>query len=123
MGAAAAVSVTKAKTKLGGLVRHQCVEATGVDLTPTLCRIDGGKPCLPSCLMNEGNRLVASACVCGRRMFSKLALPPGRNPWDTSNQPQCMCDTCFFYSISLSFHLPPPPERFLLFSSELGTNE
>lgn len=57
------VSVMKAKTKLGGLVRHQRVEATGVDLTPTLCRVDRGKACVPSCLMNEGNLLLASVCA------------------------------------------------------------
>lgn len=31
-GAAATVSVMMAKTKLGGLVGHHCVKATGVDL-------------------------------------------------------------------------------------------
>lgn len=33
IGAEAAVSIMMAKSKLGGLVRHQRVEATGVDLT------------------------------------------------------------------------------------------
>lgn len=63
IGAVAAVSVMMAKTKLGGLVRHQCVEATGVDLTLTLCRVDRGRVCMPSCFMNEGNLLLAYVCV------------------------------------------------------------
>lgn len=41
-GAVAAVSVTLGKTKLGGLVRHQCVMATGTDLTWTQCHIAEG---------------------------------------------------------------------------------
>lgn len=91
-----------AKTKLGGLVRHQRVEATGVDLTPTLCRVDRGRVGMPSCFMNEGDLLMC-VYVCGRRVFSELAVPPGDNPWDTSNQPQCMCDTCFFIQSSCLF--------------------
>ena len=41
-GVVATASVMTAKTKLGGLVRHQRVRATGVDLTLTLCRVDRG---------------------------------------------------------------------------------
>jgi len=64
MGAEAAVSVMMAKTKPGGLVRQQCVEATGVDLTLTLCCVDRGRVCTPSCFMSEGNLLLACVCVC-----------------------------------------------------------
>lgn len=52
-----------AKTKLGGFVRHQCVKATGVDLTLTPCRVDRGRAYMPSCFMNQGN-LLACVCVC-----------------------------------------------------------
>lgn len=67
-----------AKSKLGGLVRHQRAGATGVDLTLTPCRTRG-EMCLPSCLMNEGKRL-AYVHVCYHFMFSKLATPPGDHP-------------------------------------------
>lgn len=106
MGAEAAVSVMMAKTKLGGLVRRQRVEATGVDLTPTLCRVDRGRVWMPSCFMSKGessSRLYVCVYVRSLRVFSKLAAPPGDNPWDTSNQPQCMCDTCFFIQSSCLF--------------------
>lgn len=63
-----------AKTKLGGLVRHQCVEATGVDLTLTLCRVDRGKEGMPSCFMNEGNLLLAYVCV---RSWAQHVLQAG----------------------------------------------
>lgn len=45
-------------------------------------------------------------CACAYKdagVFSKLAAPRGNNPWDTSNQPQCMCDTCFFIQSSCLF--------------------
>lgn len=100
IGAVAAVSLMMTKSKLV-LVRHQRVKATGVDITLTLCCTDTGM-CMPSCFMNEGN-LLAYVCVHNRFMFSKLATPPGDNPWDTSNQPQCMCDTCFFIQSSCLF--------------------
>ena len=63
-----------AKTKLGRLVRHQCVEATGVDLTLTLCRVDRGKECMPSCFMNEGNLLLAHVYV---RLWAQRVLQAG----------------------------------------------
>lgn len=53
-GAAAAVSVM-GKTNLGGLVRHQCVKATGADVTWTLFLVDRGRACTPSCVMNGEN--------------------------------------------------------------------
>ena len=52
-----------AKTKLGGLVGYQCVEATGVDLAPDTA--DGRMVCMPRCRLNERIPLVAySMCVC-----------------------------------------------------------
>lgn len=102
IGAVAAVSVMMAKTKLGGLVRHQCVEATGVDLTPTLRRVDRGRVCMPS-EWGESSFLLMPLYICGRRMFSELAVTLGDNLRDISNQPQCMCDTCFFIQSSCLF--------------------
>lgn len=64
IGAVAAVSVMVAKTKLGGLVRHQCVRATGVDLTLTQCCVDRRRVHMPSCFMNQGNLRLAYVCVC-----------------------------------------------------------
>ena len=55
MGAEAAVSVMMAKTKLGGLVRHQRVEATGVDLT---AQTEEGCASQAAFFMSE------SSCVC-----------------------------------------------------------
>lgn len=46
---------------VGRLVGHQRAEATGVDLTLTLCYVDRGRVCMPSCFMNEEN---LCACVC-----------------------------------------------------------
>lgn len=63
-GAVAARTATMANAKMGGLVRHQCVEATGVDLTSTPCRVDRGRLRMPSCHMNEGIPVLAySMCV------------------------------------------------------------
>lgn len=105
-GAVAAVSVTLEKTKLGGLVRHQCVMATGTDLTWTQCHIDRGRICMENCFMN-GENLLFLARLCLRKQmlhfFFKLAASRGDNSWDTSNQPQCMCDTCFFIQSSCLF--------------------
>lgn len=87
-----------AKTKLGGLVRQQRVKATGVDLRHS--------ECMPSCFVNEGNLFLSHALYMHSCcMFSELAESPGDNPWDTSNQPQCMCDTCFFILSSCLFIL------------------
>lgn len=76
MGAEAAVSVMMAKTKLGGLVRQQCVEATGVDLTLTLCCVDRGTAGMPSCFMSEGGDLLL-ACVCVRVQGCRCVLQAG----------------------------------------------
>ena len=46
-----------AKTKLGGLVRYQCVEATREDLAPDTA--DGGIVSMSSCCLNERNPLIA----------------------------------------------------------------
>jgi len=62
-GAVAAVSGIKAKTKLGGLLRHPCVKTTGRDLTWTVYCVDRGSVCMPSCFMN-GENLPLLACVC-----------------------------------------------------------
>lgn len=59
---------------------------------------------MPSCLTNAGNLAsLLCECACRRRLFSKLATSLGDNPWDTSNQPRCMCDTCFFIQSSCLF--------------------
>lgn len=57
---------------------------------------------MPFYFANERN-LAYRMCVCGHCMFSKLAAALEANPWDTSNQPQCMCDTCFFIQSSCLF--------------------
>lgn len=67
-GAVAAVSVTLEKTKLGGLVRHQCVMATGTDLTWTQCHIDRGRICMENCFMN-GENLLFLARLCLRKQM------------------------------------------------------
>lgn len=51
---------------------------------------------------NERN-LAYRMCIRGHCMFSKLAAALEGNPWDTSNQPHCMCDTCFFIQSSCLF--------------------
>lgn len=77
MWAVAAVSVIMAKTKLGGLVRHQCVKATGVDLTPTLCRVDRERVWMPSCFMSEGSLLLAVCTYATAACFSSRQGLPG----------------------------------------------
>lgn len=105
-GAVAAVSVTLGKTKLGGLVRHQCVMATGTDLTWTQCHIAEGGYAWKIVLWMEKIFFFLLVCAYVNRcciFFFKLAASRGDNSWDTSNQPQCMCDTCFFIQSSCLF--------------------
>lgn len=62
-----------AKTKLGGLVRYQCVEATGEDLAPDTA--DGGMVSMPSCCLNERNPLIAYCiyvCVCVQMQLPRV---------------------------------------------------